>query len=72
MGTTLKKGQSCHVSAKTQNPPSARPDFQHRGGKASVMGAHFSSMEWKCKFQVLTAEQILRREVLQVGNDRHE
>ncbi|MBK7423936.1 MAG: hypothetical protein IPJ48_12980 [Propionivibrio sp.] len=38
MPTTLKKGQSCHVSAKTQNPPSAKPDFQHMGDKISEQG----------------------------------
>jgi len=47
MRTTLKKGQSCHVSAKTQNPPQARPDFHHMSDKTTEQGEQSRPMVWK-------------------------
>jgi len=45
MGTTLKKGQSCHVSAKTQNRQQARPDFHQLSDKTTEQGEQSRSME---------------------------
>jgi hypothetical protein len=48
MGTSLKKGQSCHVPVKTQNPPFHKTRFFTKIATAlTAHGKQSGLMKWK-------------------------